>query len=450
MNDFNPQNNLPDPSQQPAAQPLMQGSDSSYISSSQPKITLQPSAELVQEVRAEPAEKAAAMASRAQTSTPGPTPLDGQVASTQSASTPPPQIAGVAPATPAAAPQPTRPDPSSIYPEATKGINSNATSLSTSTNADDVRNAEIASAFDEGYETGRTIFFYELIVGLVLEFLSNRVELTFHTPLVLAVLYVVDYLILLYLPYRVLRAEGVEEPLWVTLIGTAIQTVVMAAGLVLLAVVSKAMGGLSILGAAIGVIAFIVVSYYLTKLSWGMAFSFVSRIKNKALVRVIGIVLAIVFMGVIAYHFALQHTTGANTTSNVSAPSTHSGQLSNYHVQGNPAFSVNFYKGSKTFSGVNGTGDLTYTTGHANQSVSISIANSASKIPNSSCSNLKATNTQFNFQAQGSTGIVCVSRTSYIGYIQISGKNYIINMFSFSYPQNETTVKAIFNSITIE
>ena len=83
----------------------------------------------------------------------------------------------------------------------------------------------------------------------------------------------------------------------------------------------------------------------------------------------------------------------------------------------------------------------------------VSGINGATSSAVTSC-NPKGTNSKFNFHIQGSSGIVCVSNagtlTTYIGYIQINGKNYLVNMFSFSYSQKLETVKSIFNSLTIK
>src|SRR6202000_2043196 len=129
-----------------------------------------------------------------------------------------------------------------------------------------------------------------------------------------------------------------------------------------------AVGGSGIIEIAIG-IGFLVASYFLTKLAWGIAFSLVGKFKNKVLVRVVGTGLIAIFIAGIAYHFVLQRNTGTNTPSNIASSSTQPVGLTNYHVAGNPSFSVNFYKGSKTSSGIGGAGTLTYPTGHLGQSV---------------------------------------------------------------------------------
>ena len=130
MEDQNQQKANPQPSQ-----PLTEPSGTSYISSTQSKKVLQPSETLVQEVKAE-------QEARVRSSGPIPAPqLQPQTSTT------PAQSTSVAPSEPAAAPQSTRPNPSTIYPDATKDVNANATHPSIGT-SDDSKNTVNALAFD--------------------------------------------------------------------------------------------------------------------------------------------------------------------------------------------------------------------------------------------------------------------------------------------------------------
>lgn len=346
-----------------------------------------------------------------------------------------------------ATPQP----PSSIYPEATRGINSNGAGYPPPAPVNEEKVTPETYTFNEGYEIGKTVFIYQLVAGLVIGLLPTYLLRTFHqTPIILAIVYVAEYLMtLLYLPYYVLRSEKVKEPLWITLIGTAVQTIIIAMGYVLMTMILKAVGSLGIFEIFVG-IGSLVASYFLTKLSWGIAFSLVGKIKNKVIVKAIGIGLLALFVGSIAFHFVMQTS---NRVSNTTTSMQQSSGLTRYHVAGNPTFSVDFYAGSKPTSETGGSGSLTYSTGHAVQGVNFSVSNAITLNATSSCSSA-GDSSQFNFQIQGSTGIVCVSNnktmTSYIGYIQVNGKSYVINMFAFYYQQNLATVKAIFNSVAIE
>jgi hypothetical protein len=433
-----PQSDIP-----PAQQPVPLATTSKKV--------IQPSAELVQEIKAEQAEQTAAVRSPAQPQ--GPTSQANPAPDTQPSAATSSQAGNAVPTTPTIAPQPTKPDVNSIYPEATRGINDNAARYPSLSPTADTQEALTEITFSEGYVVGGTIFFYELIGGLVLEFLSSRVDMTFHMPLVLAALYVVDYLILLYLPYHVLRSEVTGEALWLSLIGSATQTVVFAAASLLIAVILHVVGGLGVLLGLVAGIGFIVVSYFLTKLSWGIAFSLARKIKSKLVMKVVGIGLVAVFIGVIAYHFALQRNTRTATPLQSNASSVQSGALSAYHVSGKPPYAVMFYKGARTFVNSGGSGSLTISTGAGVKGVAISIQKAAVQTTQHGC-NTTDPSSEFDFNIQGSSGIVCIVTTNnipnYFGHITVNGVSYDIDMFSFSQRQNLVTVKAIFNSIAIE
>ena len=410
---------------------------------------MQPSAELIREVRAEQAEHAAVTPLQSQSGTQTPVPPVNQPALTPSQAAPE-QTMNSAPITTATPTQAAKYASGSIYPEATRGINRNDISPPPSTPMNETKDTPETYAFDDGYQVGKIIFIYQLVAGLVFGLLTSHLIQTFHTPIMLAVIYVIEYLItLLYIPYHVVRSDAAKEPLWTTLIGTAVQTLIVGMGFALLAVMIKYVGSLGIFEIFIG-IGFLIASYFLTKLSWGLAFSLVGKIKNKMIVKVIGIGLIALFVGAIAYHYVMPRgSSAANTTASVQK----STNLVLYHVAGKPSFSVDYYTGSKTSTQDSGGGSITYSTGHAVQGVNLSISNAITVNATNSCSS-SDNNSEFNFQVQGSTGIVCVSNnksmTSYIGYIQVDGKSYVINMFAFSYQQKLTTVISIFNSITIE
>lgn len=217
-----------------------------------------------------------------------------------------------------------------------------------------------------------------------------------------------------------------------------------------MAVILKAAGSSGIFLVVIISIGSLVASYFLTKLSWGVAFSLIGKIKNKVIVKAIGIGLIALFVGSIAYHFGLQSN---HRVSNAAASVQHSTGLTRYLVTGNPAYSVDFYAGSKTSREASGGGMVTYSTGHGVQGVSFNVANAITQNATSSCSST-VNSSEFNFEVQGSTGIVCVSNTknltNYIGHIQVDGKSYVVNMFAFSYSQNLATIKTIFNSTSID
>lgn len=75
-------------------------------------------------------------------------------------------------------------------------------------------------------------------------------------------------------------------------------------------------GGAGLGGIAIVVyIGFFVASYFLTKLSWGIAFSLFGKIKNKTVIKAIGIVAIAIIVGGLAYHYltlkSTEHTAQA-------------------------------------------------------------------------------------------------------------------------------------------
>ena len=370
-------------------------------------------------------------------------------------------------------PQP-RANPNSIYPEATQGMS--ATSYQTPSPADNKKDTNESYNFNNGYSIGGSIFWSQLIAGIVLGLILFGIDSSVLKTATLSVIgivsllyYLVEFFVVAYIPYNTLKSSNIEEPLWLTTFGVAVQSIIIATlfelviSLIIRSVINHGVpsslahiGGAGLGGIAIVVyIGFFIASYFLTKLSWGIAFSLFGKIKNKTIVKAIGIGVIAIIVGGIAYHYLTLHSSVSKNGISVSTASTacQSNGLCNYKVSGTPSYSVDFYKGAKVINSkaANGQGLVDYEPTTLGKGVHISVGTA---MPNQSCSPA-LTNSTFNIQVQGTSGTVCVFNNtvsnliSYTSYVQLNGSNYVITMISYSYQQSQETIQSIFNSIVI-
>jgi hypothetical protein len=361
-----------------------------------------------------------------------------------------------------ATPEPQQPpaSPSSIYPDATQGVS--ATRYQMPSLADNKKETSETTTFSEGYSLGGTIFWYQLIAGIVfgLIFYGLTLSVLKTTSTTLAEIvgllhYVIEYLVLIYVPYSVLKSNAIEEPFWLTLFGVAAQSVIVAAAfeLVDLIIVKSIInhgvstslthiGGSGLAATAIIVyIGFLVASYFLTKLSWGVAFNVFGKIANKVVVKAIGIGVIAVIVGSIGYHYlTLSSKNSLNQPATINTNSAN--DLTHYNVPGNPSFSVDFYKGS-IITEVDGGPLLINETRSIGQAY-ITIDKATS--PTSSCALPEPT---FTFYIRGAKGLGCYQAGGGAdGYINIAGQNYHINIYGDNKRSLQMT-QTIFNSIVI-
>ena len=211
-----------------------------------------------------------------------------------------------------------RPDVSSIYPEATVGIG--ATNFTNHSLPVDKQDTSKVMDFNNGYSVGGTIFWFQLLVGIVLGliFIGINSSLLKHTTAttvgtVSLFYYVFELATITYIPYHTLKSNDVENPFWLTLFGIATQSVILVIAFEVVDIIlirSIINHGLTssishIGGTGLGVAAiliylgFLVLTYFLIKLSWAVAFSLFSKIKNKTIVKAIGIIIiALVIIGI--------------------------------------------------------------------------------------------------------------------------------------------------------
>ncbi len=358
-------------------------------------------------------------------------------------------------------PQPAQPNPSAIYPDVTRGVGANT--YPTPTSADNTKDIPVTASFSEGYSLGGTIFWYQLVAVIVfgLIFYGLTASVLKTTSISLAAIvgllhYVIEYLVLIYVSYSVLMSNAVEEPFWLTLFGAASQSVIVAAAfeLVDLLIVRTVInhGVLSSLThisgsslAAKGIIVyigFLIASYFLTKLSWGVAFNVFGRITNKVVVKAIGIGVIAVIVGGIGYHYLTlprKNSPTQSSTINTSRPS----GLTNYNVNSNTPFSVDFFKGSVVTS-LQGQKILIDSERSGKQAY---IFVTTSTMPTTSCT--YSSMPVFTFYVQGTKGLGCYGSSGSDGHIQIKGQNYDISLRD-DIDVSQQTTEAIFNSVVIK
>jgi hypothetical protein len=245
---------------------------------------------------------------------------------------PAPDRVPAAPASPTPSASPPQPPAHSIYPEATHGINADAHQPIPSAPID-TKNESGPLSFSEGYSLGGTIFWYQLIAVVVVGFIFYGITLSVSKTanISLAVVvgmlhYVLEYLILIYIPYSILKSNAIEEPFWRSLFGAAVQSVIDAATLfiasvavvylfahaITVGVITSTSGHTGTAGAGftaadlIFLVVALLIAYFFTKLSWGVAFWLIGIIKNKIIIRAIGlIIIGITLAGIVRHYIAL-------------------------------------------------------------------------------------------------------------------------------------------------
>ncbi len=226
-----------------------------------------------------------------------------------------PEVSGTEPPKPNA-------NSSSIYPDATLGMN--ATTDQSSSHNDNNKDIGESYKFRNGYSIGGSIFWFQLLVGIVLNIIffgvitaaikSNSGSVV---RVVSIIYYLVELIILIYIPYKTLLSNQIKNTFWLTLFGAATQLVIIGSFfelvdyLIIRSIINHGVSSsITYLGgsgnkatAIIVYICFFIALYFLTKLVWGIAFSVFGKIKNKVMFKIIGVVIIALFVGGIAYHY---------------------------------------------------------------------------------------------------------------------------------------------------
>lgn len=211
---------------------------------------------------------------------------------------------------------------SSIYPQATRGFGS--ANYQMPSPAETKKDTDKSYDFQNGYASGGAIFWRQLVAGIVLGLILYGIDSSLLkgasanvSAIVSLFYYLVEFLVIAYIPYATLKEDNIEQPFWLTTFGIAFQSIILATLFELLisfliqSVINHGVAssiahiggpGLGIL-ATLVYIGFFVALYYLTKLSWGIAFVLFGKIKNKMIVKAIGICIIAFIVGGIGYHY---------------------------------------------------------------------------------------------------------------------------------------------------
>ena len=198
-------------------------------------------------------------------------------------------------------------NPSNVYPTAVDDSAPLAQKVSpTGPESNTEIDFEFSIGFGTGYSIGGTIYLFQLIAGFVLGIIIYFIDLALfksHSSVTLQLGILVMYLVVLfvqvYVAYKIVSSQNIKEPIWVTVIGSAIQAVLLSITVVVLAVAATLIitrsgsgFGLRIISAQTIIIAivFFIISYFVTKIAWGICIALISKIKNPVILRVIGIV----------------------------------------------------------------------------------------------------------------------------------------------------------------
>ena len=226
------------------------------------------------------------------------------------------------------APPPSRVDVNSIYPTPGEHHYDNRQPL----NDLSIDNKPEALNFKQGYSIGGKIFWWLLLVGIVMSLVSfSVISFLYGTKNVssiattLSFCYLFELLAIIYTVFRILRSNELGSPFWFTIFGLATEFIVTVAAGIAIAIptyllfaskgVSNSVpthntftnntfgGGFYYL---VIFIVFFVFSYFITKLTWGLSFFLLGKIKNKVIVKVIDIIFISLFLLLMAAPYILQ------------------------------------------------------------------------------------------------------------------------------------------------
>lgn len=184
--------------------------------------------------------------------------------------------------------------------------------------------------FPNGYSTGGTIFWYQFLAGIVVGIIFYILTIIIsHTKSSIAITalslidYGIDLLVVTYVSYSVLKSKNLLSPFWLAISGIAALLTVSSAMVSLFVYVflrlvlnrsyasfiapSSLTSGL-IIFLGIGV-AGIIFSYYMSKLIYGLVFMIYGKIKSQAVIKIVGICIIAIFIGVLAFRVISNHTT---------------------------------------------------------------------------------------------------------------------------------------------
>jgi hypothetical protein len=188
-------------------------------------------------------------------------------------------------------------------------------------------------SFKEGYVVGGKIFWVLIVLCIVMNLilfgamslLSKTINVSSYN-LILLPGYFIMLLTVVYATCQVLKTVGIEDVFWLTIFGIATKLVVIVACLVPAFIVLAPLLFLTIISGGVGAtlvsfIASFIISYLLTKLSWGIAFYLFGKIENKVIIMAIDIIFIIaiacsfIFYGFLIERFSkITGYTGNNTS----------------------------------------------------------------------------------------------------------------------------------------
>lgn len=216
--------------------------------------------------------------------------------------------------------------PSSVYPDA------NDTHLTPGGAADDKKDTSESLNFNNGYSIGGTIFWLQLLLGIVLGLLFWGITSSLLTTVsfsrlaeISLVYYLFEFILVMYVPYSTLKSSNIEEPIWITLLGIATQSVIVLSLLEIIDIVIihiilnrsasttlfnilHSIGGTGVVTVLIATyVGFFIAAYFITKLSWGIAFSLFGKSSSKAVIKAAGVSVVAIIVAVLVSHYLTLH-----------------------------------------------------------------------------------------------------------------------------------------------
>jgi hypothetical protein len=231
-------------------------------------------------------------------------------------------------------PPASHPDMSSIYPQPNYGLEAPPNNYQRTDPRQPKDEKYELLGYDSGSAVGASIFWQQFLAGIVLSLLLYGIArsglLDSHIGLFGGILLgyrLFEIVVLAYIPYAILKAKNVADPVWLTLFGAAMQLsfvgilFLITDQLILHTLLSRVLtasiahgssGGYLALAGIINIATF-VASYFLTKRAWGYAFVWFDKMKNKIGVRVIAVAIIALLVAGLAYHYLAAETTSAVT-----------------------------------------------------------------------------------------------------------------------------------------
>lgn len=376
-------------------------------------------------------------------------------------------------------------NPASIYPTAVNENELVNRKIDDENKEKEELDESTALVFKNGWRIGSSIFWIELIVGIIAALIFWAINYALIYSKNLTVIFIFSWLELgtffylgIRIPYKQLSIRNIKWPLWITLLALSLQAIFYVLynifiGYLIIEIIErgyitssiKILDDLSnifkhktyvILICIAAVIIFLAIAYLLTKLFYGLAFYISGKINNKRGIQALALGLfLIIILGSIGSKYYGRHKLEQveNSINNTSSSTSQLGTSVNNPLSlktfsnGGYTYTLEFYKNARVFTDKSGTQILTYS-GLVDAFAAPSI-----KPPPATCSDIGINwSPVFYINVNNSQQFVCESNGgTFVSYYTEAGKQHdlFLTYYKSQPPSNYSLIQEIFDSVNI-